>query len=60
VGRACGTYKRQEGCVQGLGGRGVPEGKIHSVYLGADVENMEMRSSGSGMGRHGLDCYGSG
>jgi len=36
------------------------EGKIHLVYLGADVENMEMPSSGCGMGRHGLDCCWSG
>ena len=39
---------------------GLREGKIHLVYLGADVENMEMRSSGNGMGMHGVDCCGSG
>jgi len=60
MGRACGACKREEWCMQGLRGRGrEPVGNIHVVYLGADVENMEMRSSESGMGRHGLDCCGS-
>jgi hypothetical protein len=47
----CGAYGGQEWCIQGFGVE-----RDHLEDLGMNGRIIQSGSSGSGMGRHGLEC----